>query len=90
VVGENIPEEILKHHAINDMILVERFSVPEKSQSGIYVPTKEGKDNKYLAKVLSVPENNITAAKGRVVPIEELISFKVGDVIVVRVSNCLH
>ena len=30
VVGENIPEDILKQNAIYDMILVERFNQPEK------------------------------------------------------------
>jgi hypothetical protein len=52
VVGENVPETILKQSAIYDMILVERFSAPEKTSFGLFLPKIEGKDQKRLGKVI--------------------------------------
>jgi hypothetical protein len=39
VVGEDLPEEIESYKAIYDMILVERYSRPEKTTTGLYIPT---------------------------------------------------
>lgn len=39
VVGEDLPEEIESYKAIYDMILVERYSRPEKTITGLYIPS---------------------------------------------------
>ena len=73
VVGENIPEEILKQNSIYDMILVERYSQPEKTDFGLFLPKVEGKDEKHLGKVISVPTNHgLEGEQGRVAPIAEI------------------
>jgi len=48
VVGEGIPDDILRHQCIYDMILVERFSSPTKTSFGLFLPVIEGKDQKHL------------------------------------------
>ena len=47
-VGVDIPEEIAKQNAIYDMILVERYSTPLKTDFGLFLPKIEGKDQKHL------------------------------------------
>ena len=37
-VGENVPSEIARNNAIYDMILVERFSQPDKTEVGLFLP----------------------------------------------------
>ena len=85
VVGENIPEEILKQNSIYDMILVERYSQPEKTDFGLFLPKVEGKDEKHLGKVISVPTNHgLEGEQGRVAPIAEIAPYKVGDVVYIK------
>jgi co-chaperonin GroES (HSP10) len=85
VVGENIPEEILKQSCIYDMVLVERISQPEKTDFGLFLPKVEGKDQKHLGKVLSVPSSyGLEGENGRVAPVSEIIPYKVGDIVYVR------
>jgi co-chaperonin GroES (HSP10) len=86
VVGENIPEEISKNNAIYDMVLVERISQPEKTSFGLFLPKVEGKDQKHLGKILSMPSNyGLESEQGRVAPIEEIMPYKVGDIVYIRV-----
>lgn len=85
VVGEDIPEEILKQRSIYDMILVERFSQPEKTDFGLFLPKVEGKDEKHLGKVVSVPlSHGLEGEQGRVAPIAEIAPYKVGDVVYIK------
>lgn len=85
VVGENIPDEIKKQSAIYDMILVERFSAAEKTDFGLFLPKIEGKDQKHVGKVLSVPTSyGLESEQGRVQPIEEISPYKVGDVVYIQ------
>mmetsp|Transcript_175 Transcript_175/g.217 ORF Transcript_175/g.217 Transcript_175/m.217 type:complete len:167 (+) Transcript_175:130-630(+) len=85
VVGENIPEEILMQKCIYDMILVERFSQPEKTDFGLFLPKVEGKDEKHLGKVLSVPlTHGLEGEQGRLAPITEIAPYKIGDVIYIK------
>ncbi len=53
VVGEDVPEEILKHNAIYDMILVERYPAPTKTSFGLFLPTAKDKDQKHTGMILS-------------------------------------
>lgn len=88
VVGENVPEEVMKLQAVNDMILVERFSSPEQTIGGVYIPKAQGADRKRLGKVISVPtEFSSITNTGRVRSPNELTDLKVGDVIVVEVRD---
>jgi co-chaperonin GroES (HSP10) len=85
VVGENIPDEILKQKCIYDMILVERFSQPEKTDFGLFLPKTEGKDAKHLGKVLSVPAaHGLEGEQGRLAPISEIAPYKIGDVVYIK------
>jgi co-chaperonin GroES (HSP10) len=84
--SESIPEEIKKMQALNDMVLVERSSAPLQSRSGLFMHHTDAKDRKQLAKVLSVPINEMTSQSGRKRPVSEMISFKVGDTVYVDVS----
>jgi co-chaperonin GroES (HSP10) len=85
VVGEGIPEDIAKQACIYDMILVERFSQPEKTDFGLFLPTVEGKDQKHLGKVLSVPSSyGLEGENGRLASIEEIAPYKVGDIVYIR------
>jgi co-chaperonin GroES (HSP10) len=87
VVGVDVPEEIMKSNAIYDMILVERYSAPEKTSAGIFLPKVEGKDQKTLGKVLSVPSDyGLESENGRLQPISEIAPYKKGDVVFIRVS----
>lgn len=57
--GDNLPTEIRNHQCINNMVLLERMAVPEKTNSGLFLPMSENKDQKHTGKVLSLPvENN--------------------------------
>ena len=86
IVGENLPEEILNHECIYDMILVERFSSPLKTNSGILLPAVDGKDQRHMVKVLSMPQSyGLESENGRVAPIEDLAPYKVGDIVYVKV-----
>mmetsp|Transcript_26192 Transcript_26192/g.26437 ORF Transcript_26192/g.26437 Transcript_26192/m.26437 type:complete len:170 (+) Transcript_26192:44-553(+) len=81
-VGENIPEEISKQVAIYDMILVERFSAPPKTESGLWMPQTVGKDRKHLAYVISVPSSyGLESEQGRLQPIEKIAPYKAGDIV---------
>ncbi len=83
--GDSIPEEISKQSCIYDMILVERMSQPEKTDFGLFLPTVEGKDQKHLGKVLSIPSSyGLEGENGRLAPIEEVAPFKVGDIVYIR------
>lgn len=85
VVGEDIPAEILKQNSIYDMILVERLSQPEKTDFGLFLPKVEGKDEKHLGKVLSIPTSHgLEGEQGRVAPIAEIAPFKVGDIVYIK------
>jgi co-chaperonin GroES (HSP10) len=86
---ESIPEEIKKMQALNDMVLVERISAPSQSRSGLFMHHTDAKDRKQLAKVLSVPINEMTSQSGRKRPVSEMISFKVGDSVYVDVSSMI-
>lgn len=85
VVGEDVPEEIMRHQAIYDMVLIERISAPLKTSVGLFLPKVEGKDRKHLGKVLSVPQGyGLESEQGRVQPLSEIADVKVGDVVYVR------
>ena len=87
IVGENIPEELLKLHPIYDMILVERFSEPERTTGGLFLPKTEGRDRKQVAKVVAIPNSyGLESENGRLQTVEEIMPYKVGDIVVVRVS----
>jgi co-chaperonin GroES (HSP10) len=85
IIGENVPEEILQQNAIYDMILVERFNAPEKTSFGLYLPKVEGKDQKHVGKIISVPNSyGLESELGRVAPIEEIAPYKVGDIVFIK------
>lgn len=85
VPGENIPDEIKRQASIYDMILVERLSAPLQTNSGIFLPTVEGKDRKQMGKVLSVPTYGLESEQGRLQgPGEILPDIKPGDVVFLR------
>lgn len=85
VIGEDIPDEIMRQRSIYDMILVERFSQPEKTDFGLFLPKVEGKDEKHLGKVISVPAGHgLEGEQGRVAPIAEIAPFNVGDVVYIK------
>ena len=87
IVGEDLPDEIKNHNAIYDMILVERISQPEKTSVGLILPKIDGKDQKHLGKVLSIPTDyGLEGENGRVAPVSEIIPYKVGDIVYIRVS----
>lgn len=87
-VGVDIPDEIAKHKAIYDMILVERLSAPEMTMSGLFIPIVEGKDERHMGKVLSVPEEyGLESEQGRVIPVSSIAPCKVGDVVYIKVKN---
>jgi co-chaperonin GroES (HSP10) len=84
-VGENVPEEVLRQQSIYDMVLVERYIQPEKTDFGLFLPKVEGKDEKHLGKVISIPSDyGLEGEQGRVAPVEEIIPYKVGDVVYIR------
>lgn len=85
IVGENIPEDIKKQSAIYDMILVERFSAAEKTDFGLFLPKIDGKDQKHVGKVLSVPTSyGLESEQGRLQTIEEIAPYKVGDIVYIQ------
>lgn len=85
VVGEDIPKEIAENNCIYDMILVERYSQPEKTDFGLFLPKVEGKDQKHLGKVLSVPTSyGLESENGRLQPVDEICPYKVGDVVFIK------
>jgi co-chaperonin GroES (HSP10) len=87
-VGVDVPEYLTTMKPIYDMILVERFSVPTKTQSGLFMPTEvEGADQKHLGVVLAVPADyGLESEQGRIQPIAEIAPYKVGDKVYIRVS----
>jgi len=69
--GSNIPPELANDNAIYDMILVERLSTPETTTVGLFLPKIEGKDQKHLGYVLSVPQGyGLESEQGRIQPLE--------------------
>lgn len=84
VVGENVPEEIMKQAAIYDMILVERYSAPERTSVGLILPKTEGKDQKHVGRVLSMGNYGLESENGRVQGPEEISPFQVGDDVYIR------
>jgi co-chaperonin GroES (HSP10) len=84
-VGVDIPPEVSQHKCIYDMILVERYSAPTQTVGGLFLPQVEGKDQKHIGKVLSVPDGyGLESEQGRVEPIGDIAPYKVGDVIFIR------
>jgi hypothetical protein len=52
---------------------------------GLFLPKVEGKDQKHVGKVLSVPAGyGLESEGGRVEPIQEIAPYKVGDTIFIR------
>lgn len=87
VIGENLPKEIAQHNAIYDMILVERHHDPPKTSFGLFLPKIEGKDKKYVGRVVSVPKNyGLESENGRLQPIEDIAPYKVGDDVLLKVG----
>lgn len=87
IVGEDVPEEILKHHCIYDMILVERYTSPTKTSFGLILPEVEGKDRKHVAKVISIPTSyGLESEQGRLAPISEICPYNIGDLVFLQVS----
>jgi len=85
VVGENIPEDIKKQNAIYDMILVERFNAAEKTAFGLFLPKIDGKDQKHVGKVLSMPLTyGLESEQGRLQTIQEIAPYKVGDIVYIQ------
>lgn len=90
IVGENIPKEVAQHNAIYDMILVERYHDPPKTSFGLFLPKIEGKDKKYVGRVISVPkEYGLESENGRLQPIQDIAPFKVGDDVLLKVRKNL-
>ena len=88
IVGEDVPEELLKLNGIYDMILVERLTSPTKTSFGLILPEVEGKDRKHLGKVLSIPTSyGLESEQGRTAPISEICPYKVGDLVFLQVSQ---
>ena len=88
VVGENLPVEVSTDSAIYDMILVERISAPERTSFGLFLPKVEGKDQKHLGKVISMPvDYGLESEQGRVQPLEEILPFNLGDIVYIRVNK---
>jgi co-chaperonin GroES (HSP10) len=83
-VGENLPEEIKKCKAINDMVLVERLAQPPQTASGILFPKTDGKDKMHLGKVLSIPDESFTEG-GKSIAVKDIFPYKVGDTVFVQV-----
>ena len=83
-VGNDIPEEIAKQQAIYDSILVERFNAPLQTATGLFLPKVDGKDQKHVAKVLSVPTYGLESEQGRIQGPQEVCPYNVGDVVYVR------
>ena len=83
-VGNDIPEEVAKQQAIYDSILVERYNAPLQTSTGLFLPKVDGKDQKHVAKVLSVPTYGLESEQGRIQGPEEVCPYKVGDVVYVR------
>lgn len=85
-VGVDIPPEIAQQSCIYDMILVERLSTPEQTSGGLFLPKIEGKDQKRLGKVLSVPPSSygLESEQGRVAGLDEIAPCKVGDIVLLR------
>ncbi len=87
VVAENLPEEVAKHNAIYDMILVERISAPERTSTGLFLPKVDGKDQKKIGKVISMPTSyGLEGENGNILPIEQISPFKVGDIVFIKVK----
>ena len=85
-VGENVPEEIGRHKSIYDMILVERFTAPARTSAGLFLPVVEGKDQKHLATVISVPtEYGLESEQGNITPSSVLAPYQVGDIVLIKV-----
>lgn len=85
VIGEDIPDEVKKQNAIYDMILVERYSAAEKTDFGLFLPKIDGKDQKHIGKVLSMPTTyGLESEQGRLEPIEEIAPYKVGDMVYIQ------
>jgi co-chaperonin GroES (HSP10) len=84
VVGDDVPEEISRNKAIYDMILVERFSQPERTGGGLFMPKTEGKDEKHLGKVLSMPTYGLESEQGRLATPSEIMPYTIGDVVYIR------
>ena len=86
--GVDIPPEISKMcSTIYDMILVERFSQPAATDTGIILPPgPEGADRRQLAIVLAVPPEGygLESEGGRVQPLHELATVKVGDMVYLK------
>lgn len=89
VAGANLPDEISKLKAVNDMVLVERISAPEKTASGLIIRATEGRDKKHMAKVISVPDANqkIVNEHGNVIPVSTIVPCNVGDTVLVKVRR---
>jgi co-chaperonin GroES (HSP10) len=84
-VGVNVPEDLARQAAIYDMILVERFHAPTKTKAGLFLPKVEGKDEKHIAKIISMPTSHgLESEQGRVQGLEEIAPYKLGDVVFVR------
>lgn len=91
VVGENLPEEVKGKSNIYDMILVERFSQPAKTDVGLFIPKTEGRDKKLVGKVLEVPASyGLESEQGRIQPLSEIAPIKVGDMVLLQVIHRLH
>lgn len=88
VTGVDIPPEISEMcSTIYDMILVERYSQPPATDTGIILPPgPEGKDRRQLAMVLAVPPEGygLESEGGRVQPLREIATVKPGDMVYLK------
>ena len=67
------------------MILVERIQRPAQTSVGLFIPKTEGADRKHMGKVLSIPTSyGLESEQGRVQGIDEIMPYKVGDVVFLR------
>jgi co-chaperonin GroES (HSP10) len=86
--GVDIPDEVLQHQAIYDMILVERINAPLATSSGIILPLIEGKDQKKIGIVLSMAqEYGLESEQGRIQDMNEIAPYSIGDYVYVKVSE---
>jgi co-chaperonin GroES (HSP10) len=85
--GQDIPEEVLKHQTIYDMILIERINAPVKTAAGIILPVVEGKDQKKTAVIVSMGKGyGLESEQGRLQGMDEIAPYKIGDTVYVQVT----
>lgn len=81
----NLPVELVSYSTINDMVLVERISAPDRTAGGLFLPKIEGKDQKHLGIVLSTPKS--LSQESNYAHSDPIVPYEVGDIVFIRVRN---